>query len=648
MPMRLKGTIGAKIFGAFAAMSVITGLLGAYGLHTLSAAGDFVVDIYDQPFMAINYIRAAGLDFEQMDKELVRLAHAPDSERAGIEKRLSRLTTTFFEDIGVAADRSRWADERQVIDQIKHLVTEWNESRPAAGQGGTTAPADAIAKSVVEHFDLLAELTADHGFVARRQAISGITRFKYTSAIAIVVAVLLSAGITLLLVRRIVRPLSAAAEVADRIASGELETPVPKAGNDETGVLLRSISVMQDNIRVMVEREKAQRHSAQMRLIDGLEHSREAMVLIDPNGRLAVANSRLYSFFPPLKALDPESDFLAAFSDAAASLVTSVSTAEDRHSADAKSAWNEVVAGGGEVQLADGRWLRISRSGTQEGGFLLVLSDFTEIKEREERLREAKQLAEAASTAKSNFLANMSHELRTPLNAIIGFSEILSGEIFGKLGNAQYAEYAGSILASGRHLLDVINGVLDLAKSQAGKLQLNADAIDLRGIIDHCIATMREQCAGAKVQLIVKPVETPLPLWGDEPKLRQIILNLLSNAVKFTEPGGSVLLQARLSRDDRIEIEISDTGIGMSPDDIPTALAPFGQVDSRLARRYEGTGLGLPLTKALVELHHGVMTIDSAIGKGTTVTLSFARSTMEHPPLRLVAELPGELPRMAR
>jgi signal transduction histidine kinase len=222
----------------------------------------------------------------------------------------------------------------------------------------------------------------------------------------------------------------------------------------------------------------------------------------------------------------------------------------------------------------------------------------------------------------------MSHELRTPLNAIIGFSEIISGEFFGTVGNARYLDYSHDILCSGRHLLTVINDVLDLSKSEAGKMVLALRETDMRDVLDACISMVREQCVAAELNLVVAGMEHALPMIGDAAKLRQIFLNLLSNAIKFTEKGGSVSLSA-CSTADGVAVTVADTGIGMDPQDQEIAFQPFGQVDNRLERRYEGTGLGLPLTKALVDLHKGSIAIDSARGQGTRVTVCFPRAITE-------------------
>jgi signal transduction histidine kinase len=282
-------------------------------------------------------------------------------------------------------------------------------------------------------------------------------------------------------------------------------------------------------------------------------------------------------------------------------------------------------AGNVERQLADGRWIRITGSAGADGACIFFLTDLTAIKEREENFLAAKHAAEAANAAKSRFLANMSHELRTPLNAIIGFSEMISGEIFGPVGNARYSEYATDILRSGRHLLDIINSVLDLSRSEAGKLTLQKEAVDLRFVLRDCTRMLEDFCKTGGLVLSNAEPPGPVLVGGEKAKLRQIFLNLLSNAVKFTEPGGRVMIALRQSDDD-VTVEIVDTGIGMSKDDIDVALTPFGQVDTRLARRYEGTGLGLPLTKTLVDLHGGTLEIESEPRVGTVVRVHLPRA----------------------
>jgi len=243
-------------------------------------------------------------------------------------------------------------------------------------------------------------------------------------------------------------------------------------------------------------------------------------------------------------------------------------------------------------------------------------------------LHQAFEAAAAGSQAKSQFLATMSHELRTPLNAIIGFSEIMANEVFGPHANARYKEYSGSIQASGNHLLGLINDILDFSKIDAGRLELQESVVDIGDIVTSVLQMTQGQAEAAGVRLL-SPTTTPLPpVCADERRLRQVLLNLLSNAIKFTPRGGEVRIIAEL-RNGGIAISVTDTGIGIAPEDIPRALERFGQIDSRLSRKYEGTGLGLPLSKGLMELHGGTLDLTSVVGVGSTVTITL-------PPRRIV------------
>jgi PAS domain S-box-containing protein len=259
--------------------------------------------------------------------------------------------------------------------------------------------------------------------------------------------------------------------------------------------------------------------------------------------------------------------------------------------------------------------------------------DITAAVTAERNMREAKEAAEAASHAKSQFLANTSHELRTPLNAILGFSEALSLGLRGQLKPAQ-AEYVGLVHDSGQHLLTIINDILDLARVDAGKVELHEESeVDPRHIADACIALTRESAISGAIR-VSTDFERDLPmLHVDVTRLRQIVLNLLSNAIKFTKPGGDIVLAIRRDASGSVSIAVRDTGLGMTPDEIAVALEPFGQVDSGDTRRFEGTGLGVPLAKRLTELHGGTFTIDSEKGKGTcvTVTIPATRVISDHP-----------------
>lgn len=271
----------------------------------------------------------------------------------------------------------------------------------------------------------------------------------------------------------------------------------------------------------------------------------------------------------------------------------------------------------------EGTVIEVRANPLPEGGWVASYTDVTEQHRAQRRLAAAKEEAEAASRTKSEFLANISHELRTPLNAIIGFSDVMRSELLGPLG-PRYRSYAKDIQESGEHLLGIINDILDLSKIEAGRLTLHEEIVDPAAIARDCtrLVSARAEEAGVLLRLRVL-ADAPRQVSADELKLKQILLNLLSNAIKFTPRGGHVDVVLQRGRDGNLEIMIEDTGVGMSDEDLAIALQPFGQVESTFTRTRQGTGLGLPLTKGLVELHGGTMRIESALGRGTTVTVSF-------------------------
>jgi PAS domain S-box-containing protein len=278
---------------------------------------------------------------------------------------------------------------------------------------------------------------------------------------------------------------------------------------------------------------------------------------------------------------------------------------------------------------AEPLWVAVTACSTIWDGKPASLAWLTNISLRkyaEQELIKSKKAAEQSSRSKTFFLANMSHELRTPLNAVIGFSEMIALETFGPLGSPKYREYIDDIHRSGEHLLDLINDVLDLSKIEAGKLDLHESEVALPDVIGECVSLMKGRANGANLSLRVE-LPPHLPLLRLDPRAtKQVLLNLLSNAMKFTPPGGEVVARASERPGEGVDISVSDTGIGMSPADIEIALTPFGQVHSKQASQHEGTGLGLPLSRALVRLHGGELTVISKPGAGTTVTAHFPDS----------------------
>jgi len=365
-------------------------------------------------------------------------------------------------------------------------------------------------------------------------------------------------------------------------------------------------------------------------LSQAIDSISEGFALFDADERLVLNNRNYLDGFPATGALiQPGERYSDIFrrAIAAGDIVTTPSTepALRGELAERARALDAI-----EWEIAGGRWIRASDRTTSDGSIVCIHTDITEWKRRERALYDAKEAAELANRTKSEFMANISHELRTPLNVIIGFSELIVSETMGPVGNAQYKGYLADVLSSGRHLLDVINDIIDLARAEAGRMELNEEPTDLVDAVAAVLRMMRERAMRGQVHLDAE-LAPGLPLIQADPrKLRQILTNLVSNAIKFTHEGGSVRVSARREpQTGDLVIQVVDTGIGIAAEDIPVAFKPFGQVDARLSRQYEGTGLGLPLTKVMVELHQGRITIDSALGIGTTVTIRLPSSRLK-------------------
>ena len=382
-------------------------------------------------------------------------------------------------------------------------------------------------------------------------------------------------------------------------------------------------------------RAKAHAQAAEGRLRDGIESVSDAFSLFDRHGRLILCNQAFADAF----GFVPEAVRRGALKDEL-NRIAALAIRADHPSPDDR-------AGMRELELRDGRWLQVSERFTSDGGTVVTAADITVIKRQEaERQRAADSLratvdeleasqgklsllarkyeiamtrAEAANQAKSEFLANMSHELRTPLNAINGFSEIMSGEMFGPLGDARYKGYAGDILKSGQHLLSLINDILDMAKIEAGKMTLHYEQVSLKEICGDAIRLMRGKAEESGLTLVLDAPDLP-DVDADHRGLKQVLLNLISNAVKFTPEGGSITVSVAAHGDGRQRVAVADTGIGIAREDVARLARPFEQVEGQHSKTTQGTGLGLALTKSLIELHHGVMSIDSEPGAGTVVS----------------------------
>jgi len=409
-------------------------------------------------------------------------------------------------------------------------------------------------------------------------------------------------------------------------------------GKSPEGGFARIIGVALDVTEERLAQARAQ--AAETRLRDAIESVSEAFVLWDRQGRLLMCNRNYRSFF----RLEPQ--------------VLKPGVVREELEAHARLAIRqEFPALGGrkgvrEAELVDGRWVQISERTTAEGGAVVTAADITALKAQEEARRvnedelrrvvvnlersqeqlselarkyeTEKVRAEGANQAKSEFLANMSHELRTPLNAINGFSEIMIAEMYGPVGDPRYKDYCRDILNSGQHLLALINDILDMSKIEAGKMNLRFEPVSLEDVAEDALRLVRNRAEAAGLALRLDFSDLP-EVEADYRAIKQVLLNLLSNAIKFTPRGGLITIHAERRNDplgERVRISVQDTGIGIPADDLARLARPFEQIESQHAKTQQGTGLGLALTKSLVEMHGGLLDLRSAPGQGTSATFS--------------------------
>lgn len=384
----------------------------------------------------------------------------------------------------------------------------------------------------------------------------------------------------------------------------------------------------------VTERKGAQARvaAAENRLRAALESMTESFVLWDSRKRLILWNRKFRDFFD--------------FGEGALKYGMPYGDVEKSAARAIAAVHGEADDGAYDIELADGRWLHYSERSTADGGLVSVGADITELKQSEGALREndaklrktvedvkksqariaelarkyesEKIRAEQANRSKSEFLANMSHELRTPLNAINGFSEIMLREMFGPLGDERYVGYMKDILGSGQHLLELINDILDMSKIEAGKMQLQHEPVEPADMVEQCLRIIRGRAD--EKRLVLRTDVTDLPEMEVDPRaFKQVMINLLSNAVKFTPEEGRINIRGFLSGFG-IVFQVSDTGIGIAKEDLPRLGRPFEQIESQHSKSFQGSGLGLALSKSLVELHDGTLTIESQLGEGTTVS----------------------------
>jgi signal transduction histidine kinase len=367
--------------------------------------------------------------------------------------------------------------------------------------------------------------------------------------------------------------------------------------------------------------------NAMARLSDAIESFSDGFSLFDRDDRLVMCNQEFRRMHPLI------ADKLVPGMEFEEMIRSHVERGEIQEAAGQEEEWikrrmrmHRNPSEDFEVKFASGTWLRVSERRTADGGCVSLRTDITELKQRQEDLSSQQQRADSANRAKTDFLLTMSHELRTPLNAIMGFSEVMKQQLRGPLGDERYVDYANDIYDSASHLLAVINNILDISRIEAGRLELDEQAVVIADEVTKALRQLEEEARNANIRL-ASDIEQDLPLLlGDTNKIRQIVINLVGNAVRYMPDRGTVTVKACRAPEGGIVLAVEDDGAGMAPEDVERVISPFVRLSNPMVRAHDGTGLGLPLVKALVELHGGNFELTSEIGRGTTATSVFPKS----------------------
>jgi adenylate cyclase len=466
----------------------------------------------------------------------------------------------------------------------------------------------------------------------------------------LIVAVVLSLASSVVIVwlyvgRNIIARLTALSGRMLTLARGDLKSPLPAGGKDEIGHMAEALAVFRATAVEMEEANLKEIREARSRLTDAIENISEGFSLYDADDKLIVCNSRYRNLFAShADVMEPGTSF-----------ETIVRTAVDRglieDAVGRPDAWLrqrlERHRNSGETHVqrrSDGRWIRVSERKTASGGVVATYTDITELKQHEaeladlvEKLKVARDAADQANLTKSNFLANMSHELRTPLNAIIGYSEILQEDSADK-GDAAPIDDLQKIESAGRHLLGLINNILDLSKIEAGKMDVFIEEVDTKALIEEVLSIVKPLAdKNENVVKLICPADIG-SFRSDQTKVKQCLLNLLSNANKFTSKGTLTLTAAR-EDSARMSFCVSDTGVGMTKEQLDRLFEAFSQADASTTKRFGGTGLGLAITKHFCTMLGGDVAVESSPGKGSTFTITL--------PAQCVAPTVGQVPAAA-
>jgi signal transduction histidine kinase/CheY-like chemotaxis protein/HAMP domain-containing protein len=543
------------------------------------------------------------------------LSQSEANAKAARERLIRRL-----DDLAVSKPDEVAALKRQVADFEKAALQAVEQYTDDQRVLGNTFLAQARQHSVLIN-DRLSAMVDDLNrqvVRARDQVVEDVAQTTRIAYFIVAAAIILGIATTLVVLRSILVPLREVISAMEGITAGNLSAAIPPTSGDEIGVMARTLRLFRESI---VERTRlADEGDRQRRMIEtALRTISDGFVLYDPDDRIVMCNSKFRDLYPGIADLIVPGikfrDILRAVVDR--QLIGLAGKTPDEWITE-RLRQHAVPKGSSEYQY-NSTWVRISERRTPDGSTVSVYTDITELKQRQTELERAMQLTDEANQAKSRFLANMSHELRTPLNAIIGYSEILQEDAADKGDKAQVDDLQ-KIENSGRHLLGLINNILDLSKIEAGKMDVFIEPVDIQVLLDEVLSIVKPLAAKNENVIEVTCPADVGSFRSDQTKVKQCLLNLLSNANKFTSKGTLALTVAR-DGGSQVTFCVSDTGVGMTEKQLGQLFQAFSQADATTAQRFGGTGLGLAITKHFCTMLGGDVTVESTPGEGSTFTI---------------------------
>jgi signal transduction histidine kinase/DNA-binding response OmpR family regulator/HAMP domain-containing protein len=529
--------------------------------------------------------------------------------RARLDSGLKTLAATHPDDAHTIADLTAKFD-----DLAHQAVDAYTDDQRVVGNAHF-AEARQVGIEIDKRLKDLQSTLAANAQTARASVLKQFNSATQVALALTALAILVGAVLTYVILRSIIKPLGEIVGAVRGLIAGDTNIVIPPASGDELGRVSEALMLLRqsqaERNRLMQETE-----NQRSRLSDAIESIAEAFTLYDADGKLVVTNERFRDIHPVhVELAARQAPFRDVVTAAAEHIITTDLPPAEWVARRLASHGHRSVR---IAELRDGRWLQISERETHDGGFTVVYTDISELRKRQEELEAARDEAQRATQVKSEFLANMSHELRTPLNAIIGYSQILQEDL-QDAGQNGFLPDLNKIETAGNHLLGLINGILDLSKIEAGRMEIYKEVFNVAGLVDDVEMLVQPLAAKNDNTLVVNCRDDIGAIESDVTKVKQILLNLLSNASKFTKAGKIELtVEHRPAKDGRIlAFSVQDSGIGMTEEQLDRLFQAFSQADSSTSRKFGGTGLGLAISRSFAQMLGGDLTVTSELGKGS-------------------------------